>query len=212
MSGERVLIADDHPPTRAGVRDALEAGGFVVVAEVGRADTAVEAALEQQPDVCLLDIRMPGSGITAAEQICSQLPGTPVVMLTVSTNDDDLFAALRAGALGYLLKGMDPDRLPDALRGAMRGEAALAPHLTARLIDEFRARGSRRIPLPGRRAVELSGREWEVLAGLREGLSTKEIAERMSVAPVTVRTHVAALLRKLRVKDRDAAIRLFDEA
>lgn len=211
MSRERVVIADDHAPTRAGIREALEQGGFDVVAAVARADTAVEAALQHRPDVCLLDVHMPGSGITAAEELSSQLPGTAVVMLTVSTEDDDLFAALRAGALGYLLKGMDPDRLPEALRGVIRGEAALPRSLTLRLIDEFRAKGSRRIPLPGRRPVELTGREWEVLEALREGLTTKQIAERLSVAPVTVRTHVAALLRKLRVEDRGAAIRLFDE-
>src|ERR671914_90822 len=99
----RVLIADDHPPTRAGVRMALEHGGIEVCAEVGSAQHAVEAAVRERPDACLLDIEMPGSGIWAAAEIAAVLPDVPVLMLTVSRDTDDLFDALRAGALGYLL-------------------------------------------------------------------------------------------------------------
>jgi DNA-binding NarL/FixJ family response regulator len=207
----RVLIADDHPPTRLGVRLALERGGFVVCAEAPDADTAVERALAERPEVCLLDINMPGDGIRAAELIARELPETAVVMLTVSRADTDLFNALRAGACGYLLKDIDPARLPLALYGVLEGEAALPRRLVALLIEEFRERRRRRrIPLVGRRGVELTDREWEVLELMRDGLSTEEIAARLFISPVTVRTHVSAILRKLHVRTREAALELLE--
>jgi len=207
----RVLVADDHPPTRAGVRMALEGNGFDVCAEVGDADSAIESARVELPDVCLLDINMPGDGIRAAEAISREFPDTAVVMLTVSRADDDLFDALRAGASGYLLKDIDPARLPLALRGVLEGEAALPRHLVALLIEEFRERRRRRrIPLRGRRGAELTDREWEVLELMRHGASTEEIAARLFISPVTVRTHVSAILRKLHVPTREAAIELLE--
>jgi DNA-binding NarL/FixJ family response regulator len=121
----RVLIADDHPPTRAGVRLALERAGFIICAEAWTAARAVELAMQEQPDVCLLDVHMPGGGIAAAGAIAERVPATSIVMLTVSQEDEDLFNALRAGASGYLLKTTDPGRLPHALEGVLRGEAAL---------------------------------------------------------------------------------------
>jgi DNA-binding NarL/FixJ family response regulator len=208
----RILIADDHPPTRAGVRAALEQRGFEVCAEAADASGAVEAAVREAPDVCLLDIHMPGSGIRAAGQITSQLPETSVVMLTISRTDDDLFDALRAGASGYLLKDMDPGRIANALQGVLAGEAALPRSLTARVIDEFRQRGRRRrLPLTGARGVDLTSREWEVLELMRQGHSTAEIAGRLFVSRVTVRRHVSSILRKLRVESREDAIARFDE-
>jgi DNA-binding NarL/FixJ family response regulator len=207
----RVLVADDHPPTRAGVRAALERDGFVVCAEAGDARSAIEAARRERPDVCLLDIHMPGDGIHAAETISREFPDTAVVMLTVSRTDADLFNALRAGAAGYLLKDIDPIRLPLALRGVLEGEAALPRRLVALLIEEFRERKRRRrIPLVGRRGVELTDREWEVLDLMKQGLSTDEIATRLFISPVTVRTHVSSVLRKLHVSTREAALALLD--
>jgi DNA-binding NarL/FixJ family response regulator len=204
----RVLIADDHPPTRAGVRLSLESSGrFEVCGEASAAAPAVEAAALLRPDVALLDIHMPGSGINAAREIAVACPEAAVVMLTVSRDDADLFAALRAGARGYLLKDIDPDRLANALEGVMNGEAALPRGLVARLIDEFRDREQRR----GRREGplgQLTDREWETLDLMRQGLSTNEIAARLSVTPVTVRTHVSAILRKLQVGTRADAVRL----
>src|SRR5262249_30517065 len=126
----RIVLADDHSATRLGVRIALEEGGFRVVAEAGDARGAVEAALEHRPDVCLLDVYMPGGGITAAAELAEALPFMPIVMLTVSDTDEDLFEALRAGARGYLLKDTDPARLPHALRGALNGEAPMPRALT----------------------------------------------------------------------------------
>lgn len=205
----RVLIADDHPPTRAGVQIALERDNFLVCAAVPDAPRAVEAARRERPDVCLLDIHMPGGGIHAADEISRELPDVAVVMLTVSRTDSDLFDALRAGASGYLLKDIDPARLPHALRGVLEGEAALPRHLVALLIEEFRERRRRRrIPLVGRRSVELTDREWEVLDLMKQGLPTEQIADRLFVSPVTVRTHVSAILRKLRVSTRQAALEL----
>ena len=211
QSSSRVLIADDHPPTRAGVQAALENGGFSVCAQAADAKSAIEAARRERPDVCLLDIHMPGDGIHAAEIIARELPEAAVVMLTVSRTDDDLFNALRAGASGYLLKDIDPVRLPLALQGVLEGEAALPRRLVALLIEEFRERKRRRrIPLVGRRGVELTDREWEVLELMKQGLSTDEIATRLFISPVTVRTHVSAVLRKLHVPTREAALELLE--
>ena len=208
----RVTLADDHPPTRAGVRRALEEAGWTVCAEAADGNGAYEHAMEHRPDVVLLDIHMPGGGgVQAAEKISAALPETSVVMLTVSRNDGDLFSALRAGASGYLLKDIDPDRLPKALEGVLRGEAALPRNLVARLMEEFRGRGRRRMTLPNRQPVSLTSREWEVLEQMGEGRKTAEIAERLQVSAVTVRTHVSAILRKLHVKDRAEAVKLLAE-
>jgi two-component system, NarL family, nitrate/nitrite response regulator NarL len=205
----RVVIADDHPPTRAGVREALERQGCSVVAEAVDATGAVAAAREHRPDVCLLDINMPGSGIAAAAEITHTVPDTAVVMLTASRDDEDLFAALRAGASGYLLKDMDPTRLGPALRGVLSGEAVLPRWLVLKVIDQFRATPRRRIVLPNRStAAELTEREAEVLELMGRGLSTEEIASHLFLAQVTIRTHIASILKKLRVPDRKAAVRL----
>lgn len=209
----RVLVADDHPPTRAGVRRVLEDDGFEVCAEEATGDGAVAAALRERPDVCLLDVRMPGGGgVAAASEIARRLPDTSIVMLTVSRDDADLFDALRAGALGYLLKDIERSRLPEALKGVLAGDAQLPATLVTRVLEEFRERQShRRALLRERPAVQLRRREWEVLELLRDGLTTAEIAQRLFVAEVTVRSHVSAILRKLRVPDRAAAIQLLDE-
>jgi DNA-binding NarL/FixJ family response regulator len=206
-----VLIADDHPPTRAGVRLALERAGFIICAEAWTADRAVELAVQERPDICLLDIHMPGSGIAAAGAIAERLPGTSIVMLTVSQEDEDLFNALRGGASGYLLKTTDPDRLPHALHGVLRGEAALPRSLVSRVLAEFRRRQQN-----GRRAGEagfrdLTSREWEVLELLGDGHTTAEIAEKLFVSSATVRTHVASTLRKLSAPDREAAVALLKQ-
>jgi DNA-binding NarL/FixJ family response regulator len=211
--GISVLLADDHAAVRAGIRLALAGEGFNVVGEAADGPEAVTMALDLKPDIALLDVNMPGSGIKAAEEIGQALPATTVVMLTVSRDDDDLFAALRAGASGYLLKDTDPGRLPFALRGVLEGEAALPRGLVARLIEEFRTRGKRRrLPLMRHRGVELTEREWEVLEFLHDGLSTAEIADRLSISPVTVRRHVSEILKKLRVTSREEAVRMLDDS
>jgi DNA-binding NarL/FixJ family response regulator len=208
----RTVVADAHAATRAGVRAALEGRGLAVVAEVARADAAVEVALRERPDLCVLDIQIPGDGIAAGARITDELPATAVVVLTVSRDDGDLFAALRAGASGYLLKDMDADRLASALKGVLRGEAAVPRTLVARVLEEFRA-SERRPSLPAavRRGARLTRRESEVLQLLREPLSTAAIAARLGVSPVTVRRHVSSILAKLRVADRGAMARLLEQ-
>jgi CheY-like chemotaxis protein len=121
----RTLIADDHVPTRARVRVILEQAGFEVCAEVGSARRAVQAAVSERPDICLLDINMPGNGIAAAAEISARLPSTAVVMLTVSSEEQDVSESLRAGARGYVLKDMDLTRIPETLRAVLAGETAV---------------------------------------------------------------------------------------
>jgi DNA-binding NarL/FixJ family response regulator len=209
----RVLIADDHPPTRRDVREILEDDGrFIVCAEAADAAGAVGAAARERPDLCLLDVRMPGGGVAAVWEIAARLPATKIVMLTVSADDADLFAALRAGASGYLLKDTDASRLAHALQDVVEGRAALPRSLVTRLVDEFRDRGPRRrAPLIGPGDPQLTSREWQVLDLLRRQLTTAEIARRLTLSQATVRTHIASILRKLDVPDREAAMRLFEE-
>jgi DNA-binding NarL/FixJ family response regulator len=210
----RVLIADDHPPTRSDVRKAVEADErFEVCGEAADAAAAVRLAVEQLPDVCLLGIRMPGGGIAAAWEITARLPSTRVVMLTISESDGDLFGALRAGASGYLLKDIDPRRLPHAINDVLNGEAAIPRHLAARLIREFRDRSPRRrTPAARGEPAQLTSREWEVLNLLREGLTTAAISNQLCVSQATVRSHISGVLKKLRVPDRESALRLIDQS
>ena len=206
-----MLIADDHEPTREDVRFALEQDtGFTVCADAADAAGAVEAAVRERPDVCLLDVHMPGWGVSAAWEIHARLPQARVVMLTISRDDRDLFAALRAGASGYLLKDMDPKRLPRALASVLRGEVAIPRELVSHVVEEFRDRSARRRTLlaegPGHK---LTSREWEVLDLLRQELTTAQIARRLVLSPVTVRTHVNAILKKLELPDRAELVRQF---
>jgi DNA-binding NarL/FixJ family response regulator len=194
-----------------GVRASLEQAGFEICAEAATSAAAIDACLEHAPDVALLDIHMPGSGIAAAQRVSVALPETAIVMLTVSRDDEDLFDALRAGARGYLLKDIDPGRLGHALRGVLDGEAALPRNLVTRLMEEFRNRDERPARTKGRLAG-LTSREWETLDLMRQGLGTADIAEQLFVSPVTVRTHVSAILRKLSVPDRQSAVDLAEDS
>lgn len=203
-----VVIADDHAPMRAGIRGALTADGFTVSGEAATAKQAVDLVKRHRPDVCLLDIHMPGSGISAAAQIAATAPRTAVVMLTFSQADEDLFDSLRAGARGYLLKNMDPDRLGSALRGVLSGQAALPRELAARVLEEFRTAPRRKVLARGRRREELTSREAEIMELLEQGLSTTDVAERLFLSPGTVRVHVSSVLKKLQATDRAAALRM----
>ena len=204
----RVVLADDHSRIRGRVREALEASGCEVCGEGASAADAVRLANEHRPDVALLDIHMPGSGIRAAREIAKALPQVTVVMLTQSAEEDDLFDSLRAGAAGYLLKDGDPATLADSLRGVLVGEAAMPPRLVARIIQEFSAPSRRPFVRKSSAAARLSAREWEVMELLAEGLSTEAVAGRLFLSPTTVRVHVSSVLRKLRVKDRQSAFRV----
>ena len=208
----RVLIADDHAPTRYDVRRVLDADArFRVCAEAADAARAVQAAVEEQPDICLIDLRMPGGGLPAVWEIRSRLPHVKIVILTVSDDDADLFAALRAGADGYLLKTMNLSRLANTLSGVRNGEAAMPRMMVARVLEHFRRREPRwRRPVgtePGQR--RLTSREWEVLELLAQERSTADIADRLDISPSAVRVHVSSVVRKLRLPGRSAAAELF---
>lgn len=207
MSRLRVLIADDHAPTRDDIREILVSDGrFEVCAEAANGPASVAAALEKLPDICLLDIRMPGSGVLAAWEITSRLPGTRVVMLTVSEDEDDLFAALRSGASGYLLKDIHPLQLADHLVGVADGEVPLAPSMAPHVVAAFRGGEPRRRRLVGEAGVgRLTSREWEVVELGRQGHSTAVIAARLSITTATVRSHQASAFRKLRAADESEA-------
>jgi len=204
----RVLIADDHAPTRDDVRRALTEGGMIVCAEAAHAAHAVQQALETKPDICLLDLRMPGGGVAAAWEIAARMPTTKIVMLTVSDEDADLFSALRAGAVGYLVKDLDLRVLPRALMDVAEGKAAIPRALVSRMVKQFHTNE----PRFRTTAVEtdlgprLTSREWDVLAGLAEGHSTREIAKRLQLKPSGVRAHISAVVQKLGVGSRQEAV------
>ena len=207
----RVLIADDHAPTRDDVRRALTEGGLVVCAEAADAAHAVQQALATKPDICLLDLRMPGGGVAAAWEIAARLPTTKVVMFTVSAEDADLFSALRAGAVGYLVKDLDFRLLPHALADVVEGKAAIPGELVTRMVKQFHTNEPRfrTTAVDTDFGPRLTSREWDVLAGLAEGLSTRDIARRLQLKPSGVRAHISAVVQKLGVDNRQGAVDFF---
>jgi two-component system, NarL family, response regulator LiaR len=202
----RVIVADDDPLARRVVRDALEAGGIIVIAEAANGREAVELSLYYKPDVVLMDLVMPGvDGIQATRRILAREPDVEVVILTSSDDDDVGLVGLRAGAAGFLNKRAGVDALPRALRGAVAGEAVVSRRLTMRLVDTMRRTrpdGAGIRPVRSR----LTPREWEVLDLLCNGLSTDEIADTLVLSAETVRSHIKNLLRKLGVSSRQAAV------
>ena len=207
----RVLIADDHAPTRDDVKRALAKGGMEVCGEAADAAHAVQQALETKPDICLLDLRMPGGGVAAAWEIAARVPTTKIVMFTVSDDDSSLFGALRAGAVGYLIKDLDLALLPQELQRVADGEAAIPRSLVARMVTQFHATDPRfrTTTVAGVLGTRLTSREWEVLAMLADGLSTREIGRRLQLKQSGIRAHISSLVRKLGVKDRTEAIAVF---
>jgi len=203
-----VLLADADLAFRRGVRQVLQAGGFTVVDEVGGAADAILAASRLNPDICLIDLELPGDGPKAIARIAKRSPATLIVVLSHSAGPEDVVGALTRGASGYLLKdGLSSERLAATLLAAHRGEPALSRSLVPHLVDEIRHFSTRRIALPTGQ-VTLTPREWEVAELLREGNSTAAIADRLGVSPVTVRRHVGLLLRKLGAENREDAVRM----
>jgi DNA-binding NarL/FixJ family response regulator len=169
----------------------------------------VAAAAREEPDVCLIEADLPGDGVAAAARVLAEVPRTAVVMLSAGVDDERLFAAVRAGARGYLLKDMDPARLPQALRGVLNGEAALPRTLMGRVLEELRAHEhGRHASELSRLGVRLTRRQREVLEHLDRGLQTAGVAEALGISSVTVRRHISEILRKLGAPDRDAALQL----
>jgi DNA-binding NarL/FixJ family response regulator len=182
-----------------------------VCAEAADAAHALQLALETKPDICLLDIRMPGGGLAAAWEISARLPTTKIVMLTVSEDDSSLFGALRAGAVGYLVKDLDLSLLPDELRDVAEGKAAIPRSLVARMVKQLHATDPRfrTTTVAGEPGTRLTSREWEVLAALADGLTTREIERRLQLKQSGIRAHISSVVRKLGVRDREEAIAFF---
>jgi DNA-binding NarL/FixJ family response regulator len=202
----RILLVDDHPITRAALSSLLEGHGFTVVGEAADGEEAIEAARRLQPSLVLLDLSMPGlDGLRALPRIREAAPEAEVVVLTASGTEENLLAAIRAGAAGYLLKSESPERIAEFLRGVARGEAALSGEVARRLLEQVREGGTGR-GVPDEIARSLSARELEVLLLLDEHLGTDEIAARLFISEHTVRSHVKSLLRKLNVTSRREAL------
>jgi two-component system, NarL family, nitrate/nitrite response regulator NarL len=203
----RVLIVDDHPLTRDALAALLTAHGFDVAGLAGDGEEAVQAARRLQPQLVLLDLSMPGlSGIDALPRLREAAPGAEVVVLTASGTEDNLLAAIRGGAAGYLLKTEPPERLVDFLNAAVHGEAALSGPVARRLVERVRDGSSHEAGVPDSIAEALSARELEVLLLLDEHLGTDDIAKRLFISEHTVRSHVKSLLRKLEVGSRREAL------
>jgi len=204
---ERILIVDDHPLTRDALSSLLAAGGFDVVGEAADGAAALELAQSLQPDLVLLDLSMPGlDGLSALPRLRAAAPRCEVVVLTASGTEDNLLAAIRGGAAGYLLKSEPPERIVAFLRGVANGEAALSGEIARRLLDQLRTGGRLGGGVPNRIADALSAREVEVLLLLDDHLSTDDIAKRLFISEHTVRSHVKSLLRKLGVSSRRDAL------
>jgi DNA-binding NarL/FixJ family response regulator len=202
----RIVVADDHPMFRAGVVASLAAQPDIeVVGEGASAAEALRLVEQHSPDVALLDIAMPGGGLTAARDITALSPATRVVMLTVSEDEDDLLAAMKAGASGYVLKGAAASELVNVLRTVNAGEVYVAPGLAWGLLREMSRPKS--APLD-----ELSAREREVLELVAAGLSNQEIGDRLSLAEKTIKHYMTSILSKLRVRSRvEAALLAYRE-
>ena len=199
----RVVIADDQALVRAGFVSLLAGDDIVVVGEASDGAEAVELVRRAQPDVALMDVRMPRlDGIAATRAITGDpaLAGTRVVVLTTYELDEYVFEALRAGASGFLTKDVEPGDLRDAVRTVAGGDALLAPSVTRRVVDAF----ARAVPAPKapERLDALTDREREVLGLVAQGLSNDELAQRLVLSPLTAKTHVSRILAKLHARDR----------
>jgi DNA-binding NarL/FixJ family response regulator len=195
----RVVVADDHPLFREGVIASLAVdGGVTVVGQADDAEGAFRLACEHRPDVVLLDVSMPGDGLRAASRIVTACPGTRVVMLTVSEDEDDLLAAMQAGASGYVLKGISARELSSVVRSVHAGQRYVPPGLAFGLLREMSQPHARtNDPL-----AALSPREREVLGLVAAGLNNQEIAQQLGLAEKSVKHHMSSILKKLHVRGR----------
>ena len=210
---ERILLVDDHPLTRAALAALLQQHAFEVAGEAADGEEAIVRAAELQPDLILLDLSMPAlDGISALPRLREAAPHCEVVVLTASGTEDNLLAAIRGGAAGYLLKSEPPARIVEFLRGVANGEAALSGAVARRLLEQVRVGGGRSSGVPDSIAAALSARELEVLLLLDDHLGTDEIAKRLFISEHTVRSHVKSLLRKLGVSSRREALEALSTA
>lgn len=210
MESLRILIADDHPVFRKGMRMLLESmPDMAVVAEATTGQEAVEKITALQPDVALMDLQMPdGGGLAATRQIMEKTPHTRILVVTLFEDEESVFTALRAGARGYILKDADEDEIVRAIRAVAEGEAIFSPAIATRLIDYF---ATTRQQAPQEVFPELTEREREILTLIARGESNAAIAEQLTISLKTVRNHVSNIYNKLQVADRaQAAIRARD--
>jgi len=208
MDAVRVLLADDHTLFRKGLRTLLERmPGVEVVGEVSTGDEALERSRDLVPDVILMDVKMPGlNGIDAARRVLAENPHIGIVLVTMFDDPESVFAGMRAGARGYVLKEAEPEELARAIAAAARGEVMLAPKIAEKLLNQFQRERDRRPPeLP---LEELTHREREVLELAAGGLSNKEIAARLAISEKTAKNHTANIFSKLQVNDRTQAVLL----
>ena len=206
----RVVVVDDHPLLRDGVVRSLEASGhFLVLGEGGSAADAVRLVSQCEPDLVLLDLSMPGGGLAAMRDIAATAPEVRVVVLTVSEADDDLMQALKAGAKGYVLKGVGSNALVEILLGVASGESYVSPSLAARILSELR-RGEPNRPADDPLST-LTPREEEILRLVGTGLSNKQVALKLELQEKTVKHHMTRILGKLQVRNRTEAAILLRE-
>ncbi len=206
----RVVVSDDHPVVRQGLRSFLEAQGFDVVGEAADGAAAVEVVRRERPDVLLTDLVMPGvDGIEAIRRLRADGPPVGILVLTSFSGADQVIPAIQAGADGYLLKDAGPAALDGAIRAVHRGEPLLAPEAAAVVMARVAGEGGAAAPAAPAAdhpdLERLTAREREVLAGLGRGLSNKALAAELFVSEKTVKTHVSSVLAKLRLTDRTQA-------
>jgi DNA-binding NarL/FixJ family response regulator len=211
MTTIRLAVIDDHPLFREGVTRSLsEIGGFEMVGEGGSRDDAVRIAGEVRPDILLMDISMPGGGLSAIAPILERHPAQKIVMLTVSEASDDIAKALNGGAKGYVLKGVGSRMLAEILRAVASGESYLSPTLSARLLSGLSAQsGSAAKPDP---IADLTDREREILRLVASGLSNKHVALRLDLQEKTVKHYMTRILAKLNVRNRTEAAMVLRDA
>ena len=205
MNTIRIIIADDHTLLRDGLRALFASISDIEV--VGEAETGTEViakAAQLQPDVILMDIQMPDvNGIQATRQIVAKYPSIGIIVVTMYKDDDSVFAAMRAGARGYILKGADQDEMLRAIRAVASGEALFGPEIATRLVNFF---SSSQADLSPQAFPELTSREHEVLELIARGFNNQAIANRLSISEKTVRNHISNIFNKLQVVDRAQAI------
>jgi DNA-binding NarL/FixJ family response regulator len=198
-----VLVVDDHPVVRSGLRVLIDSlGGFRVVGEAGDGEAAVREVQLRRPDVVVMDVLMPGvDGVEATRRIVAATPGTAVLVLSMSEDDEVVFSAMRAGARGYLLKGAEQEEIDRALRAVVAGEAIFGPGVAARVLGHFAAPPAATPAFP-----DLTPRERDVLEMLARGRRNAAIAAELGMAPKTVANHLSSVFVKLQVADRSEAI------
>lgn len=205
----RVMLVDDHIFWRRGVQQIVDAEqDLKVVSEAADGEEAVRKALAAKPDVILMDVNMPRlSGVEATRALAPQLPDTRIVMLTIGDTDENLFDAIKAGAVGFLTKDISPDAVVKAIRDTMEGESTLSPFIAARMVRYIQRGGAQDVAEP---AADLTQREDEILRLIAEGARDREIADHLFISESTVKKHVQNVLRKLHARNRVEAVRHLD--